>query len=69
MPVSNPIGPRITYSEINEENLLNNVREIIDINPTQGNHMSQDLNEAQESLFKDIKSEILLTELTRLVEL
>lgn len=69
MPVSNPIGPRITYSEINEENLLNNVREIIDINPTQGNHMLQDLNEAQESLFKDIKSEILLTELTRLVEL
>ena len=36
MPVSNPIGPRITYSEINEEDLLNNVREIIDTLPDAG---------------------------------
>ena len=36
MPVSNPIGPRIRYSEINEEDLLSNVREIIETLPDAG---------------------------------
>ena len=36
MRVSNPIGPRITYSEINEEDPLNNVRGIIDTLPDAG---------------------------------
>ena len=36
IPVSNPIGPRKTYSEINEEDLLSNVREIINTLPDAG---------------------------------
>ena len=36
MSASNPIGPRITYSEINDEDLLNNVQEIIDTLPDAG---------------------------------
>ena len=39
MLVSNPVGPRITYSEINEEDLLNNVREIIDTLPDTGEYL------------------------------
>ena len=36
IPVSNPIGPRKTYSEINGEDLLSNVREIINTLPDAG---------------------------------
>ena len=36
MSVSNPIGRRMTYNEINEEEFLSNVQKIIDTLPDTG---------------------------------